>query len=771
MTPGPGLPDFSQPLGAGTTRLFAPFGEGQFAVLPAGARVAVRQGAPALALALVRQPDTPGRAGAYAVLDVEVEEDVPLDAGLALARTVHGDATVAPAAVALGFARLVPGGPTVALPVDMTTPVPLGWSAAAGARWTQRLGVDTGELIKGALLGGTLLFGARLELSIAGVAARAAASIEFVPARLIDALLAGSTDRSIGAARAVERLTASGLPVTIGGTASADAVAQAFADRLLAAYATFVAAAGAGDPPCFRFADTPPVERVTWDLSTPAGGVRAFALALDPPGRLQDAARLIHEISIPPLDLGFREIIATANLPPGRTGIPAIGARISLPPNPPARPSGINETAVFTSPDETARVDLRLSPDEAFDYTVTPFAVLAAGAAVAQLDGAARPGSGPWLHLQARDFPLTFAHIVASDRLLAQATLAGALTYTAANGRAASQPIALRQGAAAVAVAAPAGATDAAITLTATAPSGATARLTPVPPRILRLDLASFAGYGPHRVAISAPLAADAMPMVIELASEDGATQSTVMLTPASPSANWGYVAGSPFQPGFRFRVQGGQWSAVLAPTPTLSLTAAGVLAGNGSGATDPPAAPDAFDIDGIRFAPSDDAATLFYLPAAATPELDAAGRPTLSIFRMPQATTLQLGAHFDLDAATLAALPARLAAQVPALATARLQPAPMTVRKAAVVLAGDAETELASSTSSAFPPYAAIFNITLTPAQAAQVISAVGGRRGVLFVDYTIRPAGTDAPLVKRADVATWFAGTDGLTHIHAFG
>jgi len=94
-----------------------------------------------------------------------------------------------------------------------------------------------------------------------------------------------------------------------------------------------------------------------------------------------------------------------------------------------------------------------------------------------------------------------------------------------------------------------------------------------------------------------------------------------------------------------------------------------------------------------------------------------------------------------------------------------------MTVRKAAVVLAGDAETELASSTSSAFPPYAAIFNITLTPAQAAQVISAVGGRRGVLFVDYTIRPAGTDAPLVKRADVATWFAGTDGLTHIHAFG
>ena len=143
MTPGPGLPDFSQPVGAGTTQLFAPFGEGPFAVLPAGARVAVRQGAPALALALVRQPDTPGRAGAYAVLDVEVEEDVPLDAGLALARTVHGDATVAPAAIALGFARLVPGGPTVALPVDMTTPVPLGWSAAAGARWTQRLGVDT----------------------------------------------------------------------------------------------------------------------------------------------------------------------------------------------------------------------------------------------------------------------------------------------------------------------------------------------------------------------------------------------------------------------------------------------------------------------------------------------------------------------------------------------------------------------------------------------------------------------------------------------------
>jgi hypothetical protein len=186
--------------------------------------------------------------------------------------------------------------------------------------------------------------------------------------------------------------------------------------------------------------------------------------------------------------------------------------------------------------------------------------------------------------------------------------------------------------------------------------------------------------------------------------------------------------------------------------------------------AADVPLGP--FDIDGVHLEPSADGATLYYTPSAPGPELDTAGRPTLGIYKMPQMATLQLGAHLSLSTADLAALARKVAAQVPAFAAAALQPAPIQVRKAAVLLADNtgAVAEVATSTSSAFPPYAAVFNTKLTPAQAAQAISAAGGRRGVLFVDYVIAPQ-DGLPVVKRGDVATWFTGTDGLAHVHALG
>jgi hypothetical protein len=179
------------------------------------------------------------------------------------------------------------------------------------------------------------------------------------------------------------------------------------------------------------------------------------------------------------------------------------------------------------------------------------------------------------------------------------------------------------------------------------------------------------------------------------------------------------------------------------------------------------------FDIEGMHLSPSANGATIFYVPAAPTPELDPNGRPTLGVFKMPQATTLQLGAHFSLSAAELAALMDKVGARYPSLHAATLQPAPIQVRKAAVVIADSSgvQTELGTSSTSAFPPYAAVFSLTLTPAQAAQAISAVGGRRGVLFVDYTILPQGATAPAVSRCDVATWFHGTDGLSHVRSLG
>jgi hypothetical protein len=182
--------------------------------------------------------------------------------------------------------------------------------------------------------------------------------------------------------------------------------------------------------------------------------------------------------------------------------------------------------------------------------------------------------------------------------------------------------------------------------------------------------------------------------------------------------------------------------------------------------------APDPFDIDGIHLTPSGDGSTVFYLPAAPSPERGAGGKPTLAIFKTPQVTTLQLGTQFGLTAEELSALATKIAAQVPTLANANLQPAPLQVQKAAVLLADHtgAPSEIATSSTSAFPPYAAVFNAKLQAAQAAQAISAAGGRRGVLFVDYTI-VAQDGAPTVRRTDVAGWFFGTDGLSHVHVYG
>jgi hypothetical protein len=745
--------------------MFAPFGPGAWSVLPRGLALAADGvGRPVFALEMVKRPDDVTAEGQYAILDLQLVGDYPMDAALVTARTHDTHATVKPAPIAIGFARLVPGGPDVALPADITAPAPLGWSAADGARWTRRLEIASAELIKGALNSQTLLFGARTEFTVEGVAPRIPATVKFQPAALLDAVLSGHTDRRIAAPDLLGALRRT-LPIELNGTTDPTGLSEVLMDRLFAAWGTLVPAPGVADPPWIEFAAVG-AESVMWDLNVPQKVPRAFAVQLDPLSALRqaDTAGFVREITVPPLDLGFRSVPVSANLPGNRLGVPAIGVRIEVAPSPPARPAATSETLVLTSPDDSGRVQLRFVPEETLAYTVTTFAIVAADGLVQQYEALPHSASDTWLHLQASDFPITFAHLTASDRLLKLGTVSGTLTY-AVDGKVAKQPIQLTAEAPDIAVAVPEGAEGASLALTATATDGVTSiLLPPLAPGRIRLDVTSFPGYGPHRISLSCTFADDPTPLTIELQSEDGATQSTVTLTQAAPAATWGYVAASPFRAGFRVRPAGGTWSAVLPPTSTLTFNTGGTI-------MDTAIAP--FDVEGVHLSPSANGATILYVPAAPTPELDPNGRPTLGVFKMPQATTLQLGAHFSLSAADLAALKEKVGSRYPSLRDATLQPAPIQVQKAAVVLAdiGSAQTELGTSSTSAFPPFAAVFSLTLTPAQAAQAISAVGGRRGVLFVDYTILPQGATAPVVKRCDVATWFHGTDGLSHVRTLG
>jgi hypothetical protein len=768
MDPLAGLPDFGAALSSATAVAYRAYGGGPCAVLPWPGSLS------GLQLSMTRVADDPSAAGAFAMLDLEVACDYPLDEALAAARDADPAAMVAALPIGLGYARLAPAGSVVALPQAATLPIPMGWSQGDGARWSVRLDVDAGEVIKGALRGGSLLFGVRIEFLMQGVAARVPAQVSFVPAALM-AQLAAAAGAPLTWESMVDRLSEASLTPALQTAAARVDVAQAVADRLLATYGAFVPAAGLLDFATFTVPSGPPTERLDWDLSQPAPGSRGCVLRLDTVKGLADLdpASLVREVTIPALDLGFRDVALAANLPSPRVGAPAIGVRVSVPPAPPNRPSGIDLTVPFDPPEDAGRATLRLSPGEPLAYQLTPFAVVAAGGLMHAFEAPGRAGDAPFVQLQAADFQLAFCHITASDRLLAEASLDGILTY-AFGGRTGSISVKLTPAAPGVSVALPAAATGAVLSFKATTPAGAVFPLPDMAPGRIRLDLTSLPGYGPQRIAVSCAFSGDEPPLTLEFEPQDGVGAASLALAPSAPEASWGYFAQSPFRAGYRFRPAGGAWSDILPAGAPLTVSPEGFLMADQTSTPKPAPPPPPFELDGVRLAADPvRPGVVTYLPASPTPELDTSGRPTLHILKTPQVASLQFGVHFDLPAGGETQLAAQMAQAEPALANARLQPAPVQVRHIGVKLADEtgAATEIASSTGSGFPPYAAVFSIPLTPAQAAQAISAVGGRRGVLSVEYTMNLQGSDAALVKDSDIATWFAGTDGLSHVQAVG
>ncbi len=176
------------------------------------------------------------------------------------------------------------------------------------------------------------------------------------------------------------------------------------------------------------------------------------------------------------------------------------------------------------------------------------------------------------------------------------------------------------------------------------------------------------------------------------------------------------------------------------------------------------------YDIDGVGvWRDTADPTTLYYLPAIPVPELNPGGKPCLHLLETPEQGTLQLGTQFILRPDSEAALKVRIEALNPALGCVRLQPLPLQVLKAAVVLADESgtETELGAAKSSAFPPFATVFSLALTPAQAARASLAITGGQGILFVEYTVQPRVSDTPETRRCDVARWFLGNEGQSFI----
>jgi len=148
------------------------------------------------------------------------------------------------------------------------------------------------------------------------------------------------------------------------------------------------------------------------------------------------------------------------------------------------------------------------------------------------------------------------------------------------------------------------------------------------------------------------------------------------------------------------------------------------------------------FDVGDIHcYLDPADPGTCYYIPGRPTPELDGAGEPTLSLWVIPQHNRLQLGVQWTASQADLAAVQAAAAARshTPGAAAIAVTPAPLRVDAAVLWLGADGQPpeQIATSKSSGYGDYSAVFTAVLDDAHTALVTSALGGAHGRLLVEY----------------------------------
>jgi hypothetical protein len=382
------------------------------------------------------------------------------------------------------------------------------------------------------------------------------------------------------------------------------------------------------------------------------------------------------------------------------------------------------------------------------------------------------------LELGPADFPVAFVPISASAALLAEASIVGTLTYVDPTGASSAISFALTVAQPATSVPVPAGCIGT-WTVTATPVSGGDPLvLGPVPATPLTLDMSSFAGYGPHEIAIAAKFAEAsatgmmAIDLIADGQSESPQTIATISLTPDAPTAAWKYFARSAFRSGYRyrtFRASGppAPWSKAQSADQPLTLEEDDMNADQTSADQS-----TAFDLEGVHFYPDPTSrAILRYLPAVPIPARGPDGRALMSLIAMGAAgSMLQLSVRFDLEDAQRDRLRAQIATGHPALAAALLQPASLQVTKVTASLVakpGAAPSVLGTSSGSGFPPWDAIFSIKLASDQAARAKLALSGELGILTVTVSAKSSAElaatlpdrSAAIERTTDVATWVA------------
>ena len=181
------------------------------------------------------------------------------------------------------------------------------------------------------------------------------------------------------------------------------------------------------------------------------------------------------------------------------------------------------------------------------------------------------------------DFPVRFLYLSVDSRVAALADIGAALTYVL-DGKMHNEQFTLTSATSSISVGLPQISTGVQLNLLATPHDGSTPLALPTPlTDQIHIDPTSFTTYGPHTIGVSCAITAADPPLFIDLVAQcqlgnSSTIPTKVALTSDSPATSWSYVALTPFQAGYCYRlsaIDGGQpgtWSQPFSPDTSLAL-------------------------------------------------------------------------------------------------------------------------------------------------------------------------------------------------------
>lgn len=549
---------------AGAARLYRLLGsEEAFVVLPVGLRAGSRSdGSPDLTLELVRGPNPMSGPQPYGVLDFRLETIVDLEQSLQAARALNSRASVQAAPPESGWLRLRAGGEVLLPPSAMTG------SGVGALRTVAKLSESGAALLHGALLKEALLVEAVGELVYSGVSPRVDAVVRFDPAVLLARLLIEAEDGIVAWDAMVAMF--SGLPAELQVLGNVDglsraAFGEAMADRVAKRFGRLVPAIQDDCRMCVKLTPSAP-GRFEWNLREPFLAQRLVPVMFDAFDAVRRAGvdGVVRRTVTQTVQSGFVLAEVAANLPRERPGVLSCGAHLRAAPKLPWRPQAINETVEFTAPDDRARVLLRFAPNERTLVQVRTFVVLEEASGMRMLEGPEREVEGSEVRLTVDDFPVRFLPLMISPQLAELAEVEATVGD--------------------VSVRFSRGVVETTLVLPREVEPMVRWRVTSNEQQLVvdggqRLELPRFAGYGSHTVVIEVTFAPDDPAVVaLDLMPEASGAVTTLAFTPTLARREWTWFAGSPFAPGYRYRVfdvaGSRSWSPVQPPGAALQLDA-----------------------------------------------------------------------------------------------------------------------------------------------------------------------------------------------------